>query len=149
MITDLTSIPRQDLIAALWQQQYAREPTRIRFPAEILPALQTYAENKTESFFTCTLNGAHELIEVREATRGLVNRTVAHPREVFRGAILDNAVAVILAHNHPSGNLDPSKEDDDITKRLVDAGQVVGIRVLDHVIFSPFGYYSYLEHDRL
>ena len=86
---------------------------------------------------------------MRTVSVGLVNRTMVHPREVFAGPLTDRAAAVILAHNHPSGSLDPSAEDNEITRRLVEAGQTLGIPVLDHVIFGSTGYYSYLENDAL
>lgn len=75
--------------------------------------------------------------------------TLVHPREVFYEAIRDNATSVIIAHNHPSGHTDPSLEDREVTRRLSEAGGILGIRILDHVIFSPKGYYSFLEHGEL
>ena len=96
-----------------------------------------------------TLNGAHGVIRVREVTRSIANRSLVHPREIFWGAIQDRAVAVVIAHNHPSGNVEPSVEDGDVTRRLVEAGQVMGIPVLDHVIVSKRGYYSFLEEGRI
>jgi len=73
---------------------------------------------------------------VRDVSKGLVNRTVVHPREVFWYAIKDMASAVVLGHNHPSGRAEPSPDDMDITHRLVEAGHVLGIKVLDHVIVA-------------
>jgi len=69
-----------------------------------------------------------------------------HPREVFADPITDRACAVVVAHNHPSGNLEPSDEDVDITKRLRQSGDILGIPVLDHLIFSESGYFSFMEH---
>ena len=77
---------------------------------------------------------------------GIVNRSLVHPREVFRRAITDNAAAIIVAHNHPSGSLEPSDEDHEVTRRLVEAGQLLGISVLDHLVISREGYFSFLEH---
>ena len=68
-----------------------------------------------------------------------------HPREVFADPITDRASAVIVAHNHPSETLEPSKEDIDITAQLKSAGEIIGIRLLDHIIFNQKGYYSFLE----
>ena len=93
-----------------------------------------------------TLNGAHEVIRVKVLTIGLINRTVIHPREFFRQAIKDNSAAVIAIHNHPSGNLHPSEEDREITARLKDAGEILGVVLLDHIIVSKEGYYSFVEH---
>jgi DNA repair protein RadC len=141
---------KQDLWNAVWAAERDEKTKRIRIPIDILSVLgDKRIKASTEGFYVVTLNGAHEVIRVRTVTSGLVNRTMVHAREVFRAAISDNAAAVMLAHNHPSGNLEPSAEDDEITRRLVDAGQVIGIQVLDHVIVSRAGYFSYLEQDRL
>jgi DNA repair protein RadC len=81
---------------------------------------------------------------------GLLNRTLVHPREVFKHAIKDNSAAIIIGHNHPSGSLDPSTEDKDITRRMKIAGEILGIKVLDHIIVSPTkGYLSMLEMNLL
>ena len=125
------------------------ERRRIQIPSDALPMLDRFRDRKQEHFLTLSLNGAHEVIVVRTVSVGLVNRTMVHPREVFAGPLTDRAAAVILAHNHPSGSLDPSAEDNEITQRLVDAGQTLGIPVLDHVVFGSTGYYSYLENDAL
>jgi len=92
-----------------------------------------------------TLNGAHWTIRRHVVTIGLANRTMVHPREVFWPAIRDNAVAIVVAHNHPSGQIDPSNEDREVTRRLVAAGEIIGIPVLDHVIIGRDRYYSFLE----
>ncbi len=73
------------------------------------------------------------------------NKTIVHPREAFADPITDRACAILVAHNHPSGNLDPSEEDMDITTRLRQSGDILGIPVLDHLIFSENGYYSFVE----
>lgn len=70
---------------------------------------------------------------------------MVHPREVFRGAIVATCANIILAHNHPSGNLEPSREDISITQKLVEAGKIVDISVLDHIIFGDDGYTSFVE----
>ncbi len=74
-----------------------------------------------------------------------MNKTQVHPREVFADPITDRASAVIVAHNHPSGSLEPSKEDLDITAQLKSAAEILGIRLLDHIVFNQKGYYSFLE----
>jgi DNA repair protein RadC len=77
---------------------------------------------------------------------GLVNRTIVHPREVYADPLTDRASSIIVAHNHPSGNVDPSPEDRDITKRLKEAGEILGIPILDHLVFSSESFYSFLEN---
>ena len=125
------------------------ETTSINTPSEIYDRLIKCIPLETlfynEYFFSITLNGAHQVIDVHTITKGLVNRVLVHPREVFRPVLLDNATAIVVAHNHPSGNLEPSREDKDITNRLKEAGDLLGIRVLDHLIFSSNGYRSMLE----
>jgi DNA repair protein RadC len=78
-----------------------------------------------------------------------VNRALVHPREVFAEALVDRAAAVVVAHNHPSGNVEPSAEDREVTARLQKAGNTLGIAMLDHIIFSQEGYYSFLEQGEL
>jgi DNA repair protein RadC len=106
-----------------------------------------------EAFQILTLDGKRKLIARHLVTLGLVDSSLVHPREVFRRCITDNAHAVILVHNHPSGDPTPSAEDIRITRQLVGAGKIVGIQVLDHIIIgrpsfaggvSP-GYFSMLE----
>ena len=80
---------------------------------------------------------------------GLVNRALVHPREVFADPLADRAAAVIIAHNHPSGNLEPSVEDRQVTSRLKAAADILGIGFLDHIIFAREGYFSFLENNEL
>lgn len=125
------------------------EGLRISFPADVLPLIQHYADRKQEHFICISINGANEVIASRVVSVGLVNRTQVHPREVFADPITDRASAIIIAHNHPSGGLIPSKEDMEITKQLKSAGETLGIRLLDHIIFNHKGHYSFLENREL
>lgn len=125
----------------------SRQPEiKIIGPSDTYEALKKYQNKRKEHFLVLTLNGAHNVIAVRLVSMGLVNRTIVHPREVFYWAIKDNACAVILAHNHPSGNIDPSPEDQEITKRLQQAGEILGITVLDHLVITKTRYYSFLAN---
>lgn len=128
------------------RRQLTAEAKKIRAPSDVYPLLQRFADRKQETFLAVSLNGAQEAVRVRIITLGLVNRTMVHPREVFSQAIQDRAVSLILAHNHPSGHLEPSREDHEITRRLRDSGKLLGIEVVDHLIFSAYGYYSFLEN---
>lgn len=120
---------------------------RVKFPRDIHSLLWNYFTGKEQEHFVAVLlNAIHEPTKVVLVSIGTVNRTLVHPREVFREAIKDNCCAVIVAHNHPAGSSEPSKEDDSVTKMLVDAGKVVGIEVLDHMIIASRSYYSYAEN---
>jgi DNA repair protein RadC len=121
------------------------EGLRISFPPDVLPLVRHFADRRQEHFICVSLNGANEVIATRVVSVGLVNKTQVHPREVFADPITDRASAVIVAHNHPSGSLEPSKEDIDITGQLKSAGEILGIRLLDHIVFNQKGYYSFLE----
>ncbi len=77
---------------------------------------------------------------------GTVNASIVHPRETFRRAIITNSVQLIVAHNHPSGNPEPSEADLQITRRLKDAGEIIGIGLLDHIVFTSSSYYPFKEH---
>jgi len=134
--------------------EYARRrlrpaENRIRFPQDLLPVIRHYADRRREHFLSISLNGAHEVISVRVVSIGSVNRTIVHPREVFCEPLQDRATAVLAAHNHPSGNVDPSDEDREITTRLRQAGETLGSSLLDHIIFTQNSYYSFLEHGAL
>jgi DNA repair protein RadC len=125
------------------------EGIKIKTPVDVLPLVRHYADRKQEHFLCISLNGAHEVITTRVVSVGLVDKTPVHPREVFADPITDRASAVILAHNHPSGDLNPSREDLLLTRQLKEAGETLGIPVLDHIIFSQKGHYSFLENNCL
>ncbi len=125
------------------------EGLKISFPADVLPLIRHYADRKQEHFICVSINGANEVIKSRVVSVGLANKTQVHPREVFADPITDRASAIIVAHNHPAGSLTPSNEDIEITKQLKSAGETLGIRLLDHIIFNHKGYYSFLEHGGL
>ncbi len=129
----------------LGRRIFSTRGTRVAMPKDAYPLLIHYADLKQEHFVVISLNGGHEVNAVREVTKGLINKTVVHPREVFADPITDRACAIIVAHNHPSGNLEPSTEDREITTRLRQSGEILGIPLLDHLIFSVNGYYSFVE----
>ncbi len=125
------------------------EGVKIEMPADVLPLIRHYADRKQEHFLCATVNGANEVIAVRVISIGLADRSPVHPREVFADALSDRASAVIVAHNHPAGGLEPSAADVEVTGQLKAAGSVVGIALLDHIIFNRTGYFSFLEAGRL
>lgn len=125
------------------------EGAKIETPADLLPYVRHYADRRQEHFLCASINGANEILNVRVVSIGLVDRTPVHPREVFADAVADRASAIILAHNHTSGGLEPSPHDIEVTTQLKAAGSVVGIALLDHIIFNRSDYYSFLEAGRL
>jgi DNA repair protein RadC len=118
---------------------------KITKPDDILPHVVDLILKKQEHFICFTLNGAGELIEKRTLTVGLLNHSPVHPREVFADAITDRAASVVLVHNHPSGSPEPSAPDIEITRQLAEAGTLLGITVLDHIIVAARGHVSLKE----
>ena len=117
----------------------------IQSPADIIPFVNHYAMNGKEHFLAVTLNGGHNIIQIHVVSIGTANSTFAHPRDVFYEAIKENASAVIVCHNHPSGEVEPSEEDIECTSKLVQASKIIGIPLLDHIIIDCSSYYSFLE----
>ena len=99
------------------------------------------SEEPGEVFGILNLNTKNKIAGAHIVSRGSLNTTLIHPRETFRQAILNNSASIILFHNHPSGDPTPSREDLDVTKRLVEAGRIIGIEVLDHVVIGDGGKY--------
>jgi len=120
---------------------------KIETPSDLVPHIQHYADRKQEHFICASINGANEILNIRVVSIGLIDRSHVHPREVFADTIVDRASAIILAHNHPVGSLQPSEGDIETTQRLRKAGEIMGITVLDHIIFNSKDYFSFLEND--
>jgi DNA repair protein RadC len=132
----------------LGRRMYRPASGKVREPSDALRFIRHYSDRKQEMFICISLNGAHEVIKTRVVSIGLVNRTIVHPREVFADPLGDRASAIIVAHNHPSGNTEPSLEDEEVTVRLRHTGEILGIQLLDHIIFSGDSYYSFNENNR-
>lgn len=118
------------------------EQNTVTDPEDVLPRLAWLKYEQQEHMMAITLDSSNHIIGVHDLTTGLVNQTPVHPREAFRKAILDNAVSVIFAHNHPSGSTEPSAEDMSITRILCASSKILQIPVLDHLIISKSGYTS-------
>jgi len=127
------------------RRRLLNESIVIQKAEDLLPLISHIADKKQEYFLCISLNGANEVIGNRVVTVGLLNTNQVHPREVFVDAISDRAASVILAHNHPSGTLKVSHDDIATTKQLMDAGKILGISVLDHIIITKKGYLSLKE----
>ena len=131
----------------LGRRYYNTQNRTITNPAEAVPMLQHYACRNQEHFICISLNGANEIIAVRVVSVGTLNRTIVHPQEVYSDPLKDRAAAIIVAHNHPSGNASPSNEDVLLTNRLYEAGNILGIKLLDHIILVPKGeYFSFIQN---
>lgn len=102
-----------------------------------------------EQFAICCLDAKHAIIGVNIVSTGSLTLSIVHPREVFKLAILLNSAALICVHNHPSGDPTPSVEDRSMTKRLKDAGELIGIALLDHVVFGEGRYFSFADQGAL
>lgn len=100
---------------------------------------------KQEIFYVLLYDTKMNLIEKKEIHKGTVNAVDIHPREVFKEAIKESATFIIAMHNHPSGDTSPSKEDIEVTNRLSEIGEIIGIKLLDHIIISTESYYSFYE----
>jgi len=129
----------------LARRHLLKDTVKISCAKDALPLLADITGKQQEYFICISLNGANEVIEKRVVTIGLLDKSPVHPREVFADVIADRAAAVIFAHNHPSGDLQPSPSDLQLQEQLTEAGKILGIRVLDHVIVSRKGYYSFQE----
>ena len=140
-----------------WRENFVREVTaryigprrrglRINGPEDAARFMRTLLrDDAREHFFALYLNGAHHVVSFSLVSLGTANSAPACPREIFSGAVLVGAVALIIGHSHPSGDLTPSKEDIMVTKKLREASQVLGIPLLDHVVFSRCDYVSLKE----
>jgi DNA repair protein RadC len=102
-------------------------------------------DKKEEHFYVLMLNNQNNIIAEQEISKGILDASIIHPREVFKPAIKNSASKIILVHNHPSGNPEPSREDLDITEKLTEAGDQIGIKILDHVIVGE-KWWSWKEH---
>jgi len=120
---------------------------KIERPENVFRLLKNEIGNKKkESFYILSLTTRNKLISVDKVSTGTLSASLAHPREVFLPAIKNSASSVIIVHNHPSGDLDPSEDDLEITKKLIQSGEILGIDVVDHVIITQDSYYSFKEN---
>ncbi len=116
---------------------------------DILARLSDIRTKQQEYFICLSLDGGQRLIAQRTITIGTLDSVLAHPREVFADAIADRAASVVVAHNHPSGEVKPSQKDITLTQQLTAAGQLLGIPLRDHVIVTKTDYFSYRQHHLL
>lgn len=132
-------------------ERYQKEKILTKKPLNSPRAAADYlkeklGKEKREYFVILSLDSRNNLIKISDVSVGILDANLVHPREVFKEAILAHAAQVILAHNHPSGDPEPSEDDLIITKRLTEAGEIMGIDVLDHIIITKTKVFSFKEH---
>lgn len=118
---------------------------RYSSPQQVYSLLKPMAKLDREHFVVLHLDGKNSVVAKETVSIGSLNQSIVHPREVFKAAVLNSSAALIFAHNHPSGDPAPSHEDRSITKRLQAASEILGIKVLDHIIVGNNSYYSMVE----
>ena len=150
-IEGIGKIKSLQIIAAfeLARRHYVKDEVIIESVWDIVSQVQEYKKKKQEYLLGLTLDGAGRLINKRVITIGLLDQSLAHPREIFSWAISDHAHSIVLVHNHPSGNPMPSSADKNVTNRISDVAKLVGIKLLDHVIISNDAYFSFRENSLL
>ena len=123
-----------------------RPGTRVHSGGDVARVvLETARGSRREGFFVLLLDARHRVLSLRLVSIGTLSSAPVHPREVFALAVREGAAALVVAHNHPSGDASPSPEDRDVTDRLMEAGELLGIRVLDHVVVGTERFYSFAE----
>lgn len=138
-------------LRAVYERQIVREDAspyldgkRYTSASQVYEVFQDLANESKEHFLCLHLDGKNRIVCLDRVSVGSLNQSIVHPREVFKAAILSSAAAIILIHNHPTGDTTPSAEDREVTRRLAEVGQLVGIKMLDHVIVGE-GYFSFTE----
>jgi DNA repair protein RadC len=114
--------------------------------SEIVASLQDIADLRQEHFICFSLDSKNRVINQRTVFIGTLTSVIAHPREIFAGALTDGAAGIIVAHNHPSGDVWPSKGDISTNQQLIAAGQILGVPVEDHIIVGGSKHFSFCEH---
>ena len=125
--------------------EYFNEDIYFNNPQQVYEELKWIYELKKEFFIAFYLDSKNKIIAREIISIGTLNSSLIHPRELFKGAVLRSANSIILSHNHPSGSLEPSEEDISTTKKLIDCGELLGIKILDHIIVSHRGFKSIME----
>ena len=152
-LSDLMDVPGMGLAKSaqilsafeLARRHLLKEAVKISRSEDVLPLVTDLADKRQEHFLCISLNGANEVIEKRIITIGLLNMSPVHPREVFADVLVDRAASVIFVHNHPSGDLQPSDTDLRMHEQLTEAGKILGLRVLDHIIVAKKGHFSFQD----
>lgn len=138
-------------VCELTKRRYrGRVPKPVRGPDDVVALIGKRLRNEPrEHFLALLLNARHECVAIETVSIGSLNASIVHPREVFRPAVLASAASIIVAHNHPSGDPEPSEEDLSITRRLAQVGELLGIGLLDHLVIAKRGVVSLRERGLL
>lgn len=128
--------------------QYLKPFTRYTTPNQVFDTFSFLRRETKEYFFAIHLDGKNRICCVDEVSVGSLNQSVVVAREVYKTALLSSAAAIIILHNHPSGDPSPSREDIEITRRLKEAGEIIGVRLLDHIVIGDT-YFSFVERGLL
>lgn len=132
-------------------EQYAKEKIPKKISLESTQIIAKYLQEKfgrdmREHFIMLCMDSRRKLTKICDISTGCLNASLIHPREIFKEAIKNNSASIIISHNHPSGEVDPSEEDLVVTKRIIEAGEIMGIKVLDHIIISKTHSFSFKEN---
>ncbi len=136
-------------VMELCRRNNEKQRIKIKDAEDVFNLVRDVTDRKKEYFVLLTIDGGMYLIKRRVIFMGTLNYSPVHPREIFATALEDRAAYIIVAHNHPSGDLTPSVEDEKITIKLRDIGKLLGIPLLDHLIISPTGFYSFQKESNI
>jgi len=127
-----------------------RKPVIVNCPSDVMRVLGAEVRRlDREHFWRIDLDAKNEVLDYEVVSMGTLTASLVHPREVFKGAILSNASGIIVSHNHPSGDPKPSQDDKQTTRRLAEAGKLLGIPLLDHVVLAEHRFFSFRERGLL
>lgn len=124
------------------------DPVKLSSPQDVYDLLSESKYLDREVFYCLHLDTKNKLLSLEEVSKGSLNAALVHPREIYKAAILRSAAGIIISHNHPSGDPEPSREDINLTSRLIEAGEIIGIDVVDHVILGNDCFYSMREEGK-
>ena len=145
-----TGIKAAFTLASRFQSRKLERLDRFTSPRQVFDYFHhEFRDSRKEYFLTLLLDGKNRIIRRVQVSEGSLNQSIVHPREVFISAIKESAAAIILVHNHPTGDPAPSSEDIAITRRLREAGDIMGIKVLDHIIIGDGEFVSFVERGLL
>lgn len=128
---------------------YFDPKARLTQPSQIWELFRWLGRESKEYMIVCLMDGKNRLSAIDICSIGTLNQSLCHPREIFKSALISSCAAIVLIHNHPSGCTEPSSEDVQITRRLKEASEIIGIRILDHIVVSADEYTSFVERGLL